>query len=158
VKIETSCFDIAQRYVGVEETPGAMSNPLVLAMLQLDAKWPKGDDVPWCSGFANWVAWHLRLPRSKSLGARTWLLVGRPIALEDAEPENDVVILKRGGENQPGPDVIKANGHVGFYAGVERSPKDAITHVLVIGGNQSDAVTVDRFQASRVLGVRRLTQ
>jgi uncharacterized protein (TIGR02594 family) len=127
-----------------------MSNPLVLAMLQLDAKWPKGDDVPWCSAFTNWIAWHLRLPRSKSLAARSWLTVGLPVALDIAAPENDVVILQRGSGQQPGPSVIKAPGHVGFFAGLEDK------HVLLLGGNQSDAVTVDRFPVARVLGVRRL--
>lgn len=156
MKIETSCFDMAQRFVGVEEIPGVASNPMVLAMLQLDQKWPKGDDVPWCSAFTNYIAWLLRLPRSKSLAARSWLLVGKPIDLDDAEPENDVVVFKRGGANQPGPDVIKAIGHVNFFAGLERSPGGALTHVLGVGGNQSDAVTVDRFPAARVLGVRRL--
>ena len=62
----------------------------------------------------------------------------------------DVVILKRGKAKQPGPDVIEAPGHVGLFAGREGNS------VLVLGGNQSDAVNVKRFPASRVLGIRRL--
>ena len=44
-------------------------------MLRLDAEWPEGDDVPWCSGFMNCVAWLLplthvvRLIRSASRGS-----------------------------------------------------------------------------------------
>ncbi len=60
------------------------------------------------------------------------------------------MILKRGGGKQPGPDVIKAPGHVGFFAGVEEKS------VLVLGGNQSDEVNVSPFPVARVLGVRRL--
>lgn len=135
-----TAFDLAQRFVGIRETAGASSTPLVLAMLRLDNAWPEGDETPWCSAFANWVAWLLRLPRSKSLAARSWLAVGRPIPLEEAQAGFDVVVLERG-----------AGGHVGFYAG-----HDAAT-VSVLGGNQGDAVSVASFPRARVLGVRRLT-
>ena len=73
------------------------------------------------------------------------------MALEEAAPGFDVVILKRGGGgNQPGPEVIEAKGHVGLYAGHEG------TKILLLGGNQSDAVCVARYPANRLLGIRRL--
>lgn len=145
-----SAYDIAQRFVGTKEVSGAASNPAVLAMLQLDGAWPKDDAVAWCSAFCNWIAWLLRLPRSKSLAARSWLAVGTPVALEQAEPGFDVVILQRGAGAQPGPSVLDAPGHVGFFAAVEGK------EILVLGGNQSDQVSLARFPVSRVLGVRRL--
>ena len=145
-----TAYDLAQRFVGTAEVPGTPSNPQVLAMLKLDQSWPEGDDVPWCSAFVNYVAWLLRLPRSKSLRARSWLLVGTPIDIQDALPGFDVVIFQRGGGRQPGPEVIDAQGHVAFFAGIEG--KD----VLVLGGNQGDSVSISRYPASRVLGVRRL--
>ncbi len=148
--IEITAFDLAQRFSGVAEAAGSASNPQILAMLHLDENWPEGDDVAWCSAFANYIAWLLRLPRSKSLRARSWLSIGRPIRIEEAEAGFDVVILKRGEGEQPGPEVIDAPGHVGFFAGREG---DA---VLLLGGNQSDAVNVGRYPSSRVLGVRRL--
>lgn len=133
-------FDLAQRFVGLKEAPGlAKDTPLVLAMLKLDGDWPQHDEVPWCSAFTNFIAWLLRLPRSKSLAARSWLTVGQPIELQDAKVGFDVVVLARNG-----------GGHVGFYAG-----QDGGT-VSVLGGNQADAVNVMAFPISRVLGVRRL--
>jgi len=60
------------------------------------------------------------------------------------------VILRRGQGEQPGPDVIDAPGHVGFFAGVSGGS------ILVLGGNQSDAVNVKAFPADSVLGIRRL--
>jgi len=145
-------FDLAQRLVGVKETQGAASNPMVLAMLQLDAGTAVTDDAtPWCSAFVNYIAWLMRLPRSKSLAARSWLVVGRSVALADAEPGYDIVVLQRGSGRQPGPDVLQAPGHVGFFAGLEGD------RVLVLGGNQGDAVSVARFPAGTVLGVRRLS-
>src|SRR5262245_33401688 len=112
-----TAFDIAQRFVGTKEAPGLSSNPLVLAMLRLDDASVPDDAVPWCSAFTNWIAWILRLPRSKSLSARSWLTVGTPVDLSDAKIGFDVVVLKRGAGPQPGPDVLDAPGHVGFFAG-----------------------------------------
>lgn len=150
-KLEMTAYDIAQRFAGVSEVDGSTSNPHILAMLRLDNTWPEGDHVPWCSAFMNYVAWILRLPRSKSLRARSWLLIGRPVALEHAEIGFDVVILKRGKGNQPGPEIIEAPGHVGFFAGIEGSK------VLILGGNQSDTVNISHYPANHILGIRRLT-
>jgi uncharacterized protein (TIGR02594 family) len=154
--IET-VYDFAERYVGLKEISGDKDNPLIMAMLKqtedMDfSGWPEHDEVPWCSAFANWCAWHMRLPRSKSLRARSWLRVGRVITLDEATADFCTVILKRGSGNQPGPDVIEAPGHVGFYAGVEGSK------VLLLAGNQNDEVNVTRFPKSRILGVRRLVR
>lgn len=149
--IPTSAFSLAQRYVGVKEFPGHVANPVILAMLQLDAGWPQDDDVAWCSAFVNWITWMLRLPRSKNLRARSWLLIGEGISdARIAEAGFDVVILKRGGGGQPGPEVLEATGHVGFFAGYDGNK------VLVLGGNQGDAVSVAAFPVLDVLGIRRL--
>ena len=148
--MDITAYWLAQRFVGIEEINGDEDNPRILSWLRHDNAWPQHDEVPWCSGFANEIAWELRLPRSKSLRARSWLRVGTPVTLEQARPAFDVVILKRGSGNQPGPDVIDAPGHVGFFAGVEG------TKVLILGGNQSDSVSVARFPVSRILGIRRL--
>lgn len=145
-------YEIAQRFIGTKEIPGSRDNPQVLAMLQLDAAWPDGDEVPWCSAFTNYVAWLLRLPRSKSLSARSWLAVGTPVPLEKARANSDVVILKRGEGDQPGPEVLAAPGHVGFFSGLIDD------NVYLLGGNQSNQVNVSSFPKSRVLGVRRLTE
>jgi uncharacterized protein (TIGR02594 family) len=98
--MEITAFDLAQRFVGTKEAPGAVSNPLVLAMLQLDAAWVDDDVTPWCSAFVNFVTWLLRLPRSKSVAARSWLKVGVEVPLSQAIPGFDVVVLSRGGGRQ----------------------------------------------------------
>lgn len=149
--MEVTAYSLAQRFVGIKEVSGKVSNPAILAMLQLDQAWPQDDAVPWCSAFVNYIAWLLRLPRSKDLRARSWLNVGVPITRrEDLVVGFDVVILRRGGADEPGPDVISAPGHVGFVAGQLDS------YVLVLGGNQGDGVSVEPFPIDRVLGCRRL--
>jgi uncharacterized protein (TIGR02594 family) len=149
-RIELSAFELAERFIGIKEVSGPTSNAAILAMLRLDDSWPESDEVPWCSAFMNYIAWLLRLPRSKSLAARSWLLVGASVALADAEVGFDVVVLKRGSGAQPGPEVIKAPGHVGFYAGREGGK------VVVLGGNQADSVCLARYPVQRILGIRRL--
>jgi uncharacterized protein (TIGR02594 family) len=150
--VSVTPFDIAQRFVGVRETAGTSSNPLLLAMLRLDQTWPTDDVTPWCSAFLNFVCWLIRVPRSKSLAARSWLTVGSAIPLDQAVPGFDVVVLQRGSGKQPGPSVIQAPGHVGFFAGLSEDKKS----VLLLGGNQGDAVSVAIYPVSRILGIRRL--
>ena len=65
-------------------------------------------------------------------------------------PGFDVVIFKRGPNPQPGPEVVNAPGHVGFFAALEGET------VWVLGGNQSDTVKISGYPANDVLGVRRL--
>lgn len=149
--MNVTAFDIAKKFLGVQEVEGQTSNPLVLGMLQLDNKWVRDDSTAWCSAFCSYIAFLLGLPRSKSLAARSWLKVGAPIVLETAMPENDVVILKRGGGKQPGPETLDAPGHVAFFAG--RAPGE----VILLGGNQGNEVSLQRFPQSDVIGVRRLS-
>ncbi len=148
--IEITAYEVAERFLGFQEAPGAIHNPAILAMMRLDASWVEDDETPWCSGFANAVAWLLGLPRSNSVAARSWLRVGEPVALEEALRGFDVVVLQRGGGRQPGPEVLAAPGHVGFFTRLEGDL------VYLLGGNQGNRVTVAPFPVERVLGVRRL--
>ena len=159
--MQLTAFDLAQRFTGIREVAGPVSNAHILAMLRLDNTWVEGDEIPWCSALVNYICWLLRLPRSKSLAARSWLGVGIPIALEQARPGYDVVVLKHAGDHEPGAEIMAAPGHVGFFAGLEARPRatfgDPDTgRVLVLGGNQGDSVSVSPFPVTRVLGVRRL--
>lgn len=142
-------YDLAQRFVGLRETAGPKDNGFIVwahSLCGLDTS----DETPWCSAFVNALAWIMRLPRSKSAAARSWLNVGMPIEIEKAEPGYDVVVLKRGTGPQPGPEIVNAPGHVGLFAGVDQA------FVLVLGGNQGDQVSIARFPIANVLGVRRL--
>lgn len=153
--IGVTAYSMAEKFLGARELTGRqMANSQVLAMLQLDVSWPEDDGVPWCSAFVNYIAWLLDLPRSKSLRARSWLKVGRPVALGNAQRGFDVVILSRG-PSAPGPEVIEAPGHAGFFSFYATELPGA-PFVDLLGGNQDDSVSVKPYPASRVLGVRRL--
>lgn len=145
-----TALQLAQRFIGLREVSGVVSNPQVLAMLRVVDPTVKDDGIAWCSAFTNYIAWALNLPRSNSLAARSWLGVGTPVPIAQATPGFDVVIFKRGQPPQPGPEVLKAQGHVAFFAGLEGD------RVLAVGGNQGDAVSLAHFHVGDVLGVRRL--
>lgn len=143
-------YELAQRFVGqVFELPGNDDHPYIQwchSLCSLGNE--QHDEVPWCSSFLNSIAWLLRLPRSKSASARSWLSIGIPIvALSDAQVGYDVVILNRGGPQ----DASKLGpGHVGLFAGIDGAS------VLLLAGNQSNSVSVAHFPASQILGIRRI--
>ena len=95
---------------------------------------------PWCGDFVE-TCIRIGLPDEPLLGAlganpywaRNWLLFGQAVQLVTGA----VLIFERG-----------SGGHVGFAMGQDD------THFYVLGGNQSDAVTVARIAKSRLLGVR----
>jgi uncharacterized protein (TIGR02594 family) len=144
-------YQLATRFDGLRETPGLVHNAAIVAMLQLVDRNVADDETAWCSAFVHYVTWLLDTPRSRSLRARSWLTVGKPVSLFEAEPGWDVVVLTRGA-NAPPASVLQAPGHVGFFVAQFGNP----LQVRVLGGNQSNRVSVEEFPAARVLGVRRL--
>lgn len=156
-------YTLAHRFIGLKEVAGEGDNPFIDFMLTMapledgDVKTvlsrmaqplPIHDEVPWCSAFANFVAWLGNWPRSRSLAARSWLQVGRVCPLSQALL-GDVVIFSRG-ESHAGPDILHAPGHVGFYAGTD------LSGIYLLGGNQGNQVSIASFPVNRLLGVRRL--
>ena len=155
VPIGLTAFDLGSRFIGeVTERPGSglgQDHPFIV--------WCHGlcggeapDEVPWCGVWLSAICWLLRLPRSKSKSARSWLAVGSAVELHRAEVGFDVVILKRGPGLQPGPDILQAPGHVGLFAGFDAGTNT----VQILAGNQGNAVSVRPFPTDRVLGIRRL--
>lgn len=145
-----TAFDQGARFINMREIEGERDNHFIVWAHSLCGLEDTPDEVPWCSSWLNAICWLHRLPRSKSARARSWLGVGKSLTLFDAKAGFDIVILSRGKGTQPGPEVINAPGHVGFYAGHDRD------YVQVLGGNQGDQVSIRHYATSRVLGVRRL--
>jgi len=144
--MQTTLYALGARCLGIREVPGPVHHPLIQFGFALCTSYglDTPDEVPWCSAWLQVPCWWLGLPRSKSAAARSWLLVGQEIRLEDACMAFDVVVLSRG-------DNVAA-GHVGIYAG------QGAGFVTVLGGNQADSVRLTDFPRSRVIGVRRLSE
>ena len=131
----------ASRLKGLHENTGASSNPVILDWAKALGGWVRGvytdDATPWCGLFvAHCIA--TTLPRellpSNPLSALAWAKFG--VALAKPSLGAVCVFSRKGG------------GHVAFYAGED----DTTVHVL--GGNQSDAVTVTRVLKTRLVGYR----
>lgn len=140
-------FALAQRFVGEVRERSVGDDPFIQwchASCNLSPDTP--DEVPWCSSFLNRLCWILRLPRSKSAAARSWLSVGVGVELSVAQV-GDVCVFNRGGSSDP---LVAGPGHVGLFAGREGSM------ILVLGGNQSNGVTVAPMAASALFGIRRV--
>lgn len=129
----------ARRYMGQREIKGPHHNPHVL-------KWWKSigapfddDETPWCGAFVGGVLSETGIkPVAGGASAKAWLKM--KVAL-DKPAVGAVVVFDR----PPNP----ASGHVGFVVG-----RDRAGNLMVLGGNQGDAVNIKPFRRGRVAGYR----
>jgi uncharacterized protein (TIGR02594 family) len=128
----------AREYLGVRETPGAANNPTILGWAKKIggwvAGWYKSDGTAWCGLYVGAVMseFGFTLPKNP-LGALQWAEFGKP-----CKPVvGAVMVFTR-----------KGGGHVGFYV----SEDETTFHIL--GGNQSDAVTIARIAKDRFVAAR----
>lgn len=127
--------------MGTREIPGKGSNEAILGWARdLEIVSYNDDDIPWCGLFvAHCVGSQLpeeSLPNNP-LGARAWERFG-----QKTTPQLGAVMVFWRGSKTSG------LGHVGFYWAED----EEAYHIL--GGNQSNAVTVTRLAKSRFLQAR----
>jgi uncharacterized protein (TIGR02594 family) len=133
-------YEEALRLKGTREAAGAADSPLILTWAKRLGLAYAHDSTAWCGLFvAHCIAAALPdepLP-TNPLGARRWLGFGAA-----TEPTlGAVMVFWRGSK-------LGWQGHVGFYAG-----EDARAY-HVLGGNQSDSVSITRLGKDRLLGAR----
>ena len=131
---------------GVREIPGPEHNPRIIEYgkaVHLDVS---TDEIPWCSDFVNWLFMELKMERTKSARARSWLRWGIPL---QHAALGAVCILKRGVGDQPGKEILHAPGHVGVLTDM-LEPET----VTILAGNQGNRVCEDVFPLSRLLEMR----
>jgi uncharacterized protein (TIGR02594 family) len=127
---------IARKDLGLRELPGAPTAPRIHKWLADLGAWWRDDETPWCGvAVAAWMrsAGH-PIPRHW-YRAKAWLDWGTP--LTSPVPGCIVVFERQGG------------GHVGLVVGA-----DARGRLMVLGGNQGNAVTIAPFDRARVSGYR----
>lgn len=123
---------------GQKEWRGNADNPRIIDLFR-DVGHADGarDEVPWCAAFLGACLERAGHAGTRSLRARSYLTWGQSIA----EPRlGAVAVLSRGSD--------PALGHVGFLVG--ETPEA----LLLLGGNQGDAVTVEPFNRVRLLALR----
>ncbi len=145
-----TAYMIAKNLVGMKELPGDQDEYFIQWCLKLcHIPEPIHDEIAWCSAGMNGVHFLAGLTCTYSAMARSWLLIGKAIPLAEAKI-GDIVILKRGGTDEPGPEVQNAPGHVAFFEGL------SVEQIRLYGANQSNSWSVGWFSRERVLGVRRV--
>lgn len=133
----------AEANLGVEEASGYRNNPTIIGWAKRIGGWMKrnytADATPWCGLFVAHCMHANGIPITidNPLGARNWLKFG-----ERVDPcFGSVMVFWRG-------DRDGWQGHVGFYL----SEDEDFYHI--VGGNQSNKVSVTKISKSRFLGAR----
>jgi uncharacterized protein (TIGR02594 family) len=133
---------IARGFLGTKEIKGSADNPKIMEMYStVGHDWVEHDEVAWCAAFVGHCLEKAGLPSTRKLNARSYLTWGEKVAGVEQAKEGDVVVFTRGSS--------AAQGHVAFFL------KAVGSQIEVLGGNQSDGVTVARYAKSRLLGIRR---
>jgi uncharacterized protein (TIGR02594 family) len=133
----------ARQFVGYTETHNRQE---LREFLGVDPR-----STEWCAAFVNSVLHSVGQPGSESVSehplmARSFTDWGVPVDHKEQEPEaGDVVIFPRGRQSW--------QGHVGFY--VDTVSVDGKEYWQILGGNQSNAVTVELYRPERAIAVRR---
>jgi uncharacterized protein (TIGR02594 family) len=129
---------IAQKEFGVTEVPGPRSNPRIVEYLKtttVDSKMCE-DSTRWCSAFVNWVVTQGGLKGTNSAAALSWRRWG-----QDAHSPalGAIAVIDYG----------NGTGHVGFVQGITTKGR-----VVLLGGNQKDAVRYSKFGTAHIVGYR----
>jgi uncharacterized protein (TIGR02594 family) len=133
-------FEEAKHLLGTKEVKTSKSNQVILDWAtDLDVHYPS-DDIPWCGLFvAHCVG--ATLPQEalpgNPLGARQWQIFG------DAVTPRTGAVMVFWREQRSG-----FKGHVGFYVGEDD------TAFQILGGNQSDSVSLAWLAKDRLLAAR----
>lgn len=133
-----NAYDFAKAEIGVKEVEDG-ENPRIIEYHAATYLKASDDETPWCSSFMNWCMQKAGGQGTKNAMARSWLGWGKLIS----EPkEGDTVIFS---SPMRGPQA----GHVAFFV------KDKGSMVEVLGGNQSNRVSITDYPKALVLGYRR---
>jgi uncharacterized protein (TIGR02594 family) len=133
---------IARSYLGTRELKGSADNPKIMEMYRtVGHHWVEHDEVAWCAAFVGHCLEKAGFTSTRKLNARSYLTWGEKVAGPEQAKEGDIVVFTRGSS--------AATGHVAFFL------KATGQQIEVLGGNQSDGVTVARYAKSRLLGLRR---
>ena len=126
--------------LGQREIRGNRDNPRIVEYLTTTRGNWEHDETPWCSAFVNWCVRESGLEGTNSAAARSWLKWGKELPVPIL---GCVTVLWRGSKHSH-------KGHVGFYICHSQDKKQ----ILLLGGNQGNAVSLKWYDAHRLLSYR----
>lgn len=126
----------AKKYVGTREIPGVKHEPRIIGWWRAIKRGGiKTDEVPWCAAYVGAMLEAVGIQSTRFESAKSYLSWGVPLA---SPVLGCIVVFTRDG-----------GGHVGFVMG-----EDERGRLMVLGGNQGNAVTIAPFERTRVAGYR----
>lgn len=133
---EPRWLEEARKHTGLKEIKGPSHNPLILQFWKdIRRSGIQDDETPWCAAFTGAMLERAGIRSTRFESAKSYLDWGTELK---APLYGCVVVSGRQG-----------GGHVGFVVG-EKQNGD----LMVLGGNQGDAVSICAFSRDRVLGYR----
>lgn len=137
-------YEIAARELGQKEIQGG-ENPRILEYWRATDTKVSSDETPWCAAFVNWVLMKAGIDGTFSPLAKSFLhwKGGNPIKIQNAM-RGDVVVLERA---KPHPTF----GHVAFFDSYDAP----INTIRLLGGNQSNSVSISSYPVTRVISILR---
>ena len=124
--------------LGVAETPGAdHTRRVVRYYADVGHAQIKDDETAWCAAFLGSCLERAGFVSTRSLMARSYLGWGEPLG---EFRTGAIAVLSRTAD--------PTLGHAGFLIG------ETADSIILLGGNQNDAVTVEAFPRTRLLGLR----
>lgn len=133
----------ARHWIGLREIKGPQHEPEILRLRMDAGTGIRNDEDAWCSDFVGGCMKRSLVVPTRSPAARSWLHWGISVnepRFEDIPP-GAVLVFDRP------PDVWK--GHVGFAVGYTSDG-----YFKVLGGNQSDSVSIADIRVGRLLDAR----
>lgn len=126
----------AKRHMGLTEINGAEHAQEILKFWKdIKRGGIQSDEIPWCAAFVGACLERVGVESTRFESAGSYLTWGVPLS----EPiYGCVAVFSRSG-----------GGHVGFVMG-----QDEQKRLMVLGGNQNNAVNVTPFDTARVTGCR----
>ncbi|WP_429076435.1 TIGR02594 family protein [Aeromonas hydrophila] len=126
----------ARTLLGLKEIKGSQHAQDILDMWKAIKRGGiKDDETPWCAAFVGACLERVGIQSTRFESAKSYLTWGLPLTIPTL---GCIVVFTRDG-----------GGHVGFVVG-----KSPTGNLLVLGGNQEDAVNVREFSMARVSGYR----
>jgi uncharacterized protein (TIGR02594 family) len=127
----------ARKLIGLREIKGSQHSPEILQMWRdIKRAGIKDDETAWCAAFTGAMLERAGIRSSRFESAASYLTWGVRL---DGPAHGCIVVFSRPG----------GGGHVGFIVGL-----DPAGRLLVLGGNQGNAVCVKAFDRTRVTGYR----
>ncbi len=139
-------IEMGLEFLGIKEIPGVSSNPTILKMAKeigVESIY-KNDDTSWCALFQCYICKLTNKPMIDPKGDKYNFLRAKSFAdwgnmvVRGEEMLGDILVFKRPG-----------GFHVGMYIA------ESATSFFVLGGNQSNAVTITEIAKVRLVACRR---